>query len=489
MPPQESSPAPADLVPCPDCNEDGKMACPTCGGKGQLFKTCEVCKGSGQRPCPVCNKVEKVENAGPGRVPCDLCGGKGNLGDDKDCPRCLGGQTLQCDTCAGKGSLACRKAAPDKICPTCRAAGKVACTTCGGTHSVSPAVLLQRKARPSPPTVKAGEKAPGGTEKDPEEASPGATPRPTNSAGARGSDEPPPPSTAELDRRFEALREVYLGHRDLFAVDPRSKLELIQNESLKLARKLPKPERGDDSTATALFKLSSRVQSFRSRWGALHTLYLASERTFVPLVKLLDTRNNRLAETRSKGQREELEEELNRQVLVATGLAEAKSKKLADEKPQWVEAELAAVEKEWSTLKSRGETEVAENARKAEELAQKTAAEKKAAREARENKAREEKVRAGQAAQEKRQARSRPEATAGNGARSSGAGTAGTEPAALTQAPPRRTDLDSTSEPPQAAPTEGAGPMVWAIVGAAAAGAIFFLAGRLRQRTREAEST
>ncbi len=376
-------------IRCPDCNSEGKMPCPTCGGKGELSKPCDICRGTGRKLCPVCIKADKAEPAAtPGRVICDYCAGKGALGG-KPCPRCDGAQTLQCTSCGGKGSLTCRKTVIDKICPTCKFVGKIPCTTCEGTLLVAPEVVAARRAAAAAAAV-AAKKA----------ADAAATPSQGASTPSKGNEKSdqekeqeiedekreesePAVSFAELEARFGAVKVAYDSHLDVFAVDPRAGLDVERGEALRLSKKLPGATKGDDSTASKIAVWAEKVQRFRSRWTELRSLFDDEHKTFLPVQRLMKTRESRLNDA-PKGRRETVDAEVNRQIGIALRVVEKRSGKLVAEDPAWLGRELTDLQAEWGKLKSRGEPEADELAKKAQAEAEKTQLAKKQERETRE---------------------------------------------------------------------------------------------------------
>jgi len=460
VPAQEGeAPTPEEgSVRCTDCDEDGKVPCPTCAGKRELTKPCELCRGSGLKACPVCTDGEETTGvATPGRVPCDYCKGKGTISTGKTCPRCEGAQSLGCTSCGSKGKVTCRKTVVDKVCPTCRFAGKVTCPTCEGTLLVKPGKLAQRRL--------------SNRQLEPGSASalvaPSRTPSPASSAEGRidsrqeldtPADSPPTP--AEVEARFKELKERYESHLDIFADDPRNEVEASRSEALKLVKRLPKATRKDGSVAGDLIAFAERAQQFRARWGALREVFDQEHKTFTPAQRILASREERLNES-PKGRRAEVDAEILAQIGIALRVAEKRSQRLEAEEPAWVLKEKIGIESEWKDLKARGEAEVEaleakEKAAKA--LADQAAQARKAAREASQQRAEAER----RASQARRQSVSRREdALAASGARSRAPEAAIAEPGHSAGARRERPNAVSTAPAAELAASAGSRRLVW----------------------------
>ena len=98
---------------CSSCGGDGKRDCMSCAGKG--YNNCSGCYGSGKRRCGSCYGTGKN-----GSKRCSICSGRGY----KDCSSCSGGKQ-RCSACSGSG---------DRNCSSCSGRGTKSstCTSCGG---------------------------------------------------------------------------------------------------------------------------------------------------------------------------------------------------------------------------------------------------------------------------------------------------------------------------------------------------------------------
>jgi hypothetical protein len=345
------------LVPCPDCKATGKVSCPTCDGKGEIYKPCEICKGSGQKTCPGCSKEAKGQAAvGPGLVPCTYCGGKGTVGPNgKLCFHCNGEKTLTCEVCAGKGTLPCNKQVYESVCPACRFVKKITCPTCGGALSVSPQALLARKRSPerSSANGKEGKKPEGG-----------ANPSPAG--------EP----AGELSARYRKLTGIHDAHVDIFATDPRPRVETLRSELAKLQSQLREGGSGAQSQVTKdLEALVKRMSSFQRRWEELRKLFAQEHNTFGTVRSTLDSSDRAKSESPRRLSDEE-EEKLTRRLELALKIAEKNAGLLAREEPEWLSRELAAVEALTPGLKKKGEAELLKVAQAASLKASSSAAKK-----------------------------------------------------------------------------------------------------------------
>lgn len=98
---------------CSSCGGDGERDCMSCSGKG--YNNCSGCYGSGERRCGSCYGTGKN-----GSKRCSSCSGRGY----KDCSSCSGGKQ-RCSACSGSG---------DRNCSSCSGRGTKSstCTSCGG---------------------------------------------------------------------------------------------------------------------------------------------------------------------------------------------------------------------------------------------------------------------------------------------------------------------------------------------------------------------
>ncbi len=389
-----------DKVRCPDCNSEGKMPCPSCGGKGELSHACETCRGGGRKPCPVCSKEVKGDGgASAGRLTCDYCGGKGTTGSQgKACPRCLGTQYLGCTTCGGKGTVACRKVVVDRVCPACKFVGRVPCTTCEGTLLVAPAVILARRI-----AEKKAARAAGSAEPGPANGSSGSG-QASATAVVKAA-----VSHAELAARYGRLTETYESHLDIFAEDPKPRLEPVRREASQLLKQIPvqipaQPPLVQESTADSqeasrnagpgdpaarnggpgakvgdtrndgntrndaavradLEAFIDRLAHFQRRWGEIRAIFDRERQSFVKVKAAWDSRGETLAQVPAY-QKDEVDGELNARLDIALRISEKHSDALADEQPSWLSKELEEISVAWTSLKKRAEAEAAEAARR-----------------------------------------------------------------------------------------------------------------------------
>lgn len=469
-------PESSGAVRCPDCNPEGKMPCPTCAGKGELAKTCNLCRGTGRKPCPLCIKADRTDGAqAPGRLICDYCGGRGAMAS-KPCPRCAGLQTLQCTHCGGKGSLTCRKTVLDKICPACRFVGKVPCTTCDGTMIVTPALIAARgalAARKHEPasvvtsTHSSAQMSEKSSEGETEEAS---------------------ESFTELEARFNSVKGAHEKHLDVFAEDPRPKLDLSSGDAAKLLKLLPRAPRGDDSASGRLATWSERALRLRSRWSELRALFDDEHQVFLQLQRLFKEREARLNDA-PRGRRDAVEVEVHRQIGIVLRTVERRSLRLSDESPDWLGRELADLERDWPKIKLDGDTAAEEIAKNEKKEAERAAAARAAERVSREKEAaaRTEALRAKMAS-----ARRGVKSAALPGPAAQGTpALVSTEVQSRTptaQYPPSSKRGGKTHSSPGGAEPFHTGSLFWGILGAALASLAFCLVNRARRTAANEEA-
>jgi len=453
------SPAGSELVRCPDCDSEGKVACPTCGGKGELMKPCPACKGTGKKACPVCVKDDGTPEGNrtpPGRVPCDSCGGRGVLRSGKTCPHCDGGQTIACTSCGAKGWISCPKTVYDKVCPDCKFVRRITCPICGGKQLVEPSVLEAKRREAA--RARSSSAASASTVDATGPHRPNA-----DASGSEISAASSAPSTAELERRYEELREAYLSNLDIFGSNPLKRLESLRVDAARFSRELPPLKGVEDSPGSEVASFAARLDRFRRRWNSLESLFLQAHRSYGLLQTAWNGRGEKL-EASPKGRRDEVEAELNMRSAILASNLERHLQRLATEEPSWLLREVAEIERAWPTLKEHAEKSIEASQRAREEakaLALRTKEENRKAREA----AR----RSSKMVASAKSAASRPQAPgpAGSKAPPPNANTGSDDPTELEAAsePPDELDVDaenlkaaSSAAAPRAAPLAAPAP-------------------------------
>lgn len=355
--PGEAAPAPeggpddaerlsGDLVPCPDCDFRGKIPCPECDGRGEIYRVCDICKGSGEKPCPVCTKpTGGTTPSHAGFIPCGSCGGRGTTGAlERPCLRCAGAGAIRCDACAGKATVPCRREIFVRVCPRCRYVGRITCPTCGGTHHVSRAVALSRSPGSSRP--RAAAKVPDDGARSQE-----------GSASAAGS-ENGFPSIDELEARLATLAPSCEAHKDIFVEDQTHRSETIRTAALELSRELSRAGIPQESeVSTELDSILERAKSFRRRWYELRGLYEEERRSYENVLKSRELREAALRDATGR-QRAASEKSWNERMGLLLRILEKHTVPLRAEDVTWIPKELDDMDATWLALRARATEEL-----------------------------------------------------------------------------------------------------------------------------------
>src|SRR5688572_4677241 len=340
---------------CEGCAGSRKVRCSTCDGRGEIHAVCDICKGTGRKPCAVCAATENGASASPGKIPCGLCKGRGTReSTGKACSRCRGRGSSSCSACLGKGTVRCAKGKYERICPDCRFTGKMDCPSCsGGTEPSTP---------------------------DPEDAEGAGLDQVESAPAGPGRSKLPP----ELEARHRKLMALHESHMDIFAVDVTRKAEVWKTEVARLERKL---EEGGES-AESLEKFLTRVTHFRLRYGELRDVFLEAYRAYKVVGNIWKSRDRAL-DSAPPSRRDEIAKEQDERLEVVIGIAEAKAGKLEAETPSWLVKEIEDLTAMHAELKTSAEASLAllEKNRASEEDARRAAREAERQRRAAEKRA------------------------------------------------------------------------------------------------------